>query len=179
MRDAYICGEPGCLFANASIEPLLEQGQVYLRSDDEQRTVMSGQILTSIMFDVQPSTVLPWHTGDFLLDHITDNWRVCPRLLELKEVTAADEEYKTRLGSDATKSLNESLAEAWGLEEMVWVNTIDCLMTTACTGRELPDGMTDELFEGATEFATWLETFNYLRDDSYYAKLAMAKFTGE
>lgn len=45
LKDAYLCGEPSCLAAaDATAKDLQEKGALYLRSDDYQRTVMSGQV---------------------------------------------------------------------------------------------------------------------------------------
>lgn len=45
LKDAYLCSEPWCLVAaDATAKGLQEKGALYLRSDDEQRTVMSGQV---------------------------------------------------------------------------------------------------------------------------------------
>lgn len=44
LREAYVCDGSLCLFANNSIEELQDSGALYLRSDDSQRTVMSGQV---------------------------------------------------------------------------------------------------------------------------------------
>ncbi|CAN0473201.1 unnamed protein product, partial [Hapterophycus canaliculatus] len=45
LRDAYLCDQPLCLAAaNATAKDLQDGGALYLRSDDEQRTVMSGQV---------------------------------------------------------------------------------------------------------------------------------------
>lgn len=49
------------------------------RSDDEQRTLMSGQIVINNIFDIKDEEVLDWHTGDYSLDQISPNERVCPR----------------------------------------------------------------------------------------------------
>lgn len=46
LKDAYFCGgAPSCLgSADTTAKDLQDEGALYLRSDDEQRTVMSGQV---------------------------------------------------------------------------------------------------------------------------------------
>ncbi|CAM9911264.1 unnamed protein product [Choristocarpus tenellus] len=138
LRSAYICEGPACLFANTSVEEA--QGALYLRSDDEQRTVMSGQILTASMFNMSSSTVLPWHTGDDEIDYIAINENICPRLWELEAESKSSKDYIDRLESAETLAFNKVMDGVWG-RDRVESEVLDCLMTTACTGKRLPQGV--------------------------------------
>lgn len=44
-----------------------------------------------------------------------------------------------RMNSSAFATLNASLVDVWG-RKVAWWDVLDCLMTTACTLHELPDG---------------------------------------
>lgn len=55
-----------------------------------------------------------------------------------------------RVESETT--LQNELLEVWG-HPIEWLDVLDCLMTTACTGRELPAGkglipLTTDIFSG-------------------------------
>jgi hypothetical protein len=45
-------------------------------------------------------------------------------------------------------------------------SALDCIATTACTGNELPDSMTNAMVDGAMELSTYIETYKLLYDDS-------------
>ncbi|CAM9248534.1 unnamed protein product, partial [Choristocarpus tenellus] len=122
-------------FGNASVQE--DQDALYLRSDDYQRTVMSGQILTASMFNMSRVTILPWHTGDVVMDPISTKESACPRLKDLKDEARHSKEYKDRLESAETKEFVQRAEKVWGSERK---HIIDCLMTTACTGKSLPEG---------------------------------------
>eukprot|EP00752_Nemacystus_decipiens_P007485 g6687.t1 len=178
LKDAYLCGEPSCLAAaNATAKDLQEQGALYLRSDDEQRTVMSGQVLTASMLDVS-GVVLDWHTGDDKYDYLAPNEETCPRLAELSEEALTDPSWTAFVDGPVVKTLNDSMTSVWE-EEVVWWDVLDCLMTTACTGRELPEELTEDLFEEAVSFSTQQYVQESSFNDGAYAKLAMAKLTLE
>ncbi|CAM9297229.1 unnamed protein product [Discosporangium mesarthrocarpum] len=177
LREAYICERPSCLFPNASIESMLDH--IYLRSDDKQRTALSGQVLTANMFDIGPSTVVPMHTGDLEMDYISNNSKRCPGLSLLKKESERSPEYYSKFETKEAQKLSKDIAKAWGLRDMDWKHTRECLVSTACTGRHFPDGMTDELFIDAMEFGGWLQSFHYFYNNSAYSKLATATLTRE
>ncbi|CAN0217812.1 unnamed protein product, partial [Ectocarpus sp. 6 AP-2014] len=178
LRDAYLCGNPSCLAAaNATAKQLQDSGALYLRSDDEQRTVMSGQILTASMLNVS-GAVLDWHTGDDQYDYLAPNLETCPRLGELSGEALNDPSWIEVTSSWENTALNESMTSVWE-QEVVWWDVLDCLMTTACTGRELPEELTDEVFAAAVDFSTQTMVQEASFNDAAYGKLAMAKLTRE
>eukprot|EP00903_Cladosiphon_okamuranus_P013039 g12166.t1 len=178
LKDAYLCGAPSCLAAaDATAKDLQEEGALYLRSDDQQRTVMSGQILTASMLDIS-GAVLDWHTGDDKYDYLAPNVDQCPRLAELSEEAFADSTWTDFTDGFLMKALNDSMTNVWE-EDVVWWDVLDCLMTTACTGRELPEEMTEDLFEGAISYSTQQYVHEASFNDAAYGKLAMAKLTLE
>lgn len=58
----------------------------------------------------------------------------CPMLSQVEAAAYASQEYAERNSSNAVTSLNKQMANA--LPGYNWKNMLDCLMTTACTGRQ-------------------------------------------
>ncbi len=54
-----------------------------------------------------------------------------------------------------------------------WPDTIDCVMSTVCTDRQLPEGMTEEIFNATVAQATYIQSFEYLYNDSQWSQMAM------
>ena len=77
LRKAYVGA--GKLFGDQE-KP--DRSTVYLHSDDQQRTVMSGQVLFSEMFPATShgTQILKWHTRDMANSDLHPNRRLCPRL---------------------------------------------------------------------------------------------------
>lgn len=138
LRNAYIGAGPLKLFDTATFENL-DQSSMYFRADDSQRVLMSAQILLHALFDVQDTTVVPFHTGDYNLDSMYPNDHVCPLLDDLEDAAYASDGWKEGNNSaDAqamTAALTDILGQGWS-----WYNLLDCFMTTVCTDRDLPDG---------------------------------------
>ena len=123
---------------------------LYYRVDDDQRTVMSGQVLLRGMLGPEIEQffesskhypVIPLHTADLVDDVLAPNEHVCPRLAEMRE------RYER---SSAFQSFNQSsdAVQLYGFMKNVLkidgeMETIDCLMTTMCTDRTLPDAVND------------------------------------
>lgn len=55
-------------------------------------------------------------------------------LSQVEAAAYASQEYAKRNSSSAVTSLNKQMANA--LPGYNWKNMLDCLMTTACTGRQ-------------------------------------------
>jgi hypothetical protein len=59
-----------------------------------------------------------------------------------------------------------------------WDNALDCMMTTVCTGREMPGGsgavmMTDALFNATVDQIEFTYAYKSLYNNSLWAKTAM------
>jgi len=119
---------------------------VYYRSDDEERTVASGQTLLSSMFsdeldDLSHAPRIAVHTADYWRDIVAPNEGLCPRLTELRERAMGSEEYRQFNTSIESRVLRNFLANEL---DMPWRGAgIDCLMTTMCTDRDLPPQIDD------------------------------------
>ncbi len=131
-----------------------DEPSVYFRSDDDQRTIMSGQALLGEMFgDLMTShinkqaavnrhnPVIRVHTSDRDRDFLSPNYEICPRLAEMELEAKASEGYiqKFLVGDEARTMddfADEYLGGAWRYDDPGVA--MDCFMTTACTDRTLP-----------------------------------------
>ena len=124
-------------------EPLLKY-----RADDDQRTLMSGQILLRGMFGTEfvehtkkhgQHPIIPLHVADRPQDVLACNFNECPRLATLYQRAIDSLEFKAFNNSQESKTMRKFIkAELGSLE-----SPLDCLMTTMCTDRLLPDAVND------------------------------------
>lgn len=133
-----------------------DEPQLYFRSDDDERTMMSGQILIGKFFgelmekhekryqlegkgDDRP--VIRVHTADRVKDVLAPNPTTCPRLQEIKQEAERSEGYREKfLFSDDAKLMRQLAANEFGGKSMMSDSeeAIDCVMTTVCEDKELP-----------------------------------------
>lgn len=175
--------------------------EVYYRVDDEQRTLMSGQLVLRGALGPEMDAyfkahhvypVIPLHTADYSRDIVGPNERVCPRLTEIRQEnykSSTFQAYNRSTESDLLRSFQSNVLKLPTDTEM---DAIDCLMTTMCTDRPLPDAVNDygmnrrlqdensttidygsNLFQRLYERQVQKTTINYKLDDSRYSKLAM------
>ncbi|KAL7562211.1 hypothetical protein ACA910_013466 [Epithemia clementina (nom. ined.)] len=129
------------------------QANVYYRSDDEQRTLMSGQLVLRGMLQdeldryyksatTRHHPVMSLHVADRERDILDANLAICPRLKEIQDRFHKSQEYQAFLESPEVQLLNAFKENVLG----GGAGDIDCLMTTICTDRELPAAVDD--YEG-------------------------------
>lgn len=124
-----------------------DERHIRLRADDDQRTLMSGQVVLRGMFGpevvqefertgVYPT--IPVHTADRIRDILDANLEVCPRLVSIVDAAKQSQEFQKFNTSSETQEIRKFMLEKLG-------NTIplDCLMTTMCTDRTLPKPIDD------------------------------------
>eukprot|EP01039_Chlorochromonas_danica_P008062 gene8062-8892_t len=180
LLEAYLQNSnPALNLFNTSIWTDIDTDEeVYLRSDDEQRTLMSGQILMHTFFNITEEVIVPWHTGDYDLDQIYPNSEVCPRLDTLEDSIYATPGFVNENTSTEINQLTSQLNTIFGDGYWTWYNVWDCVMTTVCTSRPLPDGtaevpMTEEIFNATLEQVQFTQAYLQLYNDSQWSKLAM------
>jgi len=114
---------------------------LWYRADDDQRTLMSGQVLLRGMLGPEIESyfdknkvypVLPLHTADRPLDVVDVNEQICPRLAEIRERFEESQVFRSFNESGEAKVLRDFQKNVLGTQPDM--DAIDCLMTTICTG---------------------------------------------
>ena len=128
------------------------------RADDEQRTLMSGQVLLRGLFEPEllsagddATAVIRLHTADYDRDVLRVSERLCPRAAELREEAYASNEYRGWINSAEVAAVTAFARDNLGMAS----NYIDCLMTTICTDRKLPASVDD--YDGSLGATSWEE----------------------
>lgn len=171
---------------------------IYYRSDDEQRTLMSGQVLLQSFLsqhelDHQRNKIsIKVHLTDEDVDTIAPNRMKCPKLLAIEKEAYESQEYMLYNTSMEVKELrqiyqnmnsnnNNKLILSW--EEFEPMDHIkECLMTTICTNKTLHPIVNDfhgessklsSIFTRFLNHATYSKYFLYLYNHSSYSKLGL------
>jgi len=118
--------------------------QLYVRSDDDQRFQLSGEILARAMFfdeelEQKASTAainIPIHLADRSRDIISVNEDICPRLKELRINFEHSSIFKSFNHSQEATELRAFMTKE--LKAKAEIPILDCLMPTVCTDRPLP-----------------------------------------
>jgi len=113
-------------------------------------------------------------------DILTPNHAVCPKLSNLEEEAYSSPEYKAFNSSENRNEIRHILYNELKVPVDEDDSMLDCLMTTICTDRILPDILDDfsddndnSIFNRAGDFDAHSYTFPYMYNESRYARLAM------
>lgn len=149
-----------------------------MRGDDQQRTLVSGQIVASSFFEGSDGDVVPYHTADYHDDPIHPGALRCPRLFDLQKEAETDSVFLARNFSASTNKLTQILTEQLG--GATFRNILDCLMTQKCNNRPLPDILDDFVTEGGNsvysrivDHVSWNLAHRFKFNGAAYSKLAM------
>ena len=174
---------------------------VYYRVDDEARTLMSGQVVLRGLMGKEMDAfvskekrypVIPLHTADFARDIVDPNEAICPRLTEIKEQNQQGKDFQAFNQSKEAQLLREFQRSVLRIPNPSKdMDAIDCLMTTICTDRPLPNSIDDyggskrrrqssdnspygeNLFQRLYEFEVEGYTKNIKANDAAYSKLSL------
>lgn len=142
-----------------------DEPQVYLRADDEERTLLSGQILLRSLFEPEIEAEakknnapvrIPVHTADYHRDYLSINEEICPRLTELRTKFEASAAYRSFNHSKEAKHLRRFMNDKLG--SSVEIDILGCLMPTVCADRPLPDAFE---YEGKSDIFDRMVNFAY------------------
>jgi len=145
-------------------KPIYHESNLYYRADDEQRTLMSGQILLRGLFEKElligdhaaaannnnrssSTAIIQLHTADYTNDILTPNPRLCPNTFNLFKSAYTSDDYKRWIEHERVeintidKFIKSNMKLTNGVGAMG--NMIDCIMTTICTDRTLPSYIND------------------------------------
>ena len=179
LRKAYI-GPHKFNLLKSHVWGLNNPKKIYFRSDDEQRTLMSGQSLVHSLFDVHAQAIIDWHTGDYQLDTLYPNSLVCPRLENISSEAFASRAYLESPAQQSKHTLETELNGMFGEGDWSWTFMIDCLMTSVCNDHDIPSGalggaqMSDALFNELVAYQEFDYFYKFTYENSFYAKMAMS-----
>ena len=149
IRETYITNEKQPqlkLFDSVYYAQRPYDEAIYLRSDDEQRTLVSGQVMLEGIFELDSTssgqeTIIPIHTADWEQDILDPNENICPALQKIKTAALKSAAYVERVQSKDTKRLMSIMTDDIGASAYMTENGnfIDCLMTSYCTDRPMPE----------------------------------------
>eukprot|EP00980_Cylindrotheca_fusiformis_P000278 scaffold66_cov115-Cylindrotheca_fusiformis.AAC.10 len=161
------------------------------RADHDQRTIMSGQVLLRGLFDKEVQAyfektgkypTIPLHIADRERDIMGPSAKVCPRLADIQDQAMLSDEYQDFNNSKDSQDTRALLDEEVGNMEQIVL--LDCLMTTICDDRSLPDvvddyGEEDSWFQKLAEYS--IKSYNLVMkyNNSEYARLAMGPLWAE
>ena len=123
-------------------------------------------------------TYPPLSSGDYDLDQLRSNDDVCPYLDTLADEIYATPTFESENSSAFVDQLTDNLTSIFGgADQWSWDHVHDCMLSTVCTDRQLPDGdaqvpMTDAIFNATLAQTTFTKTYKYLYNDSVWSKLA-------
>ena len=175
LRRAYMDDETGhhSKTMHLPVGGSLERS-IYFRSDDEQRTLQSGQLLLQSMFGEELSIAggLPLHTADYNRDIVGDHDALCPRLTEMRENFYRTRDFRLFNESDDAVELRQFQQEVLGTTGDI----TDCLLTTICSDRELHPKIDDYKGEDSESMFSRLLRF-YVQEKSLLATFNFAEYS--
>jgi ubiquitin-like domain-containing CTD phosphatase 1 len=157
LRDAYIYDE-GSMAHDPKMRLIDISGtdklklyawsdhNMYYRVDDDQHHHVGteytdaghvGAEITQFFQSHQHYPVIPLHTADRENDIIDPNERKCPRLTEMRERYERSNQYRSFNQSAEAVQLRSFMKNVLKIDGDM--EATDCLMTTMCTDRGLPD----------------------------------------
>ncbi|CAI5732529.1 unnamed protein product [Peronospora farinosa] len=176
LRDAYVGKGSLKLFPTAKLSDL-ELSEIYLRSDDQERTLGSGQALINGLFPIDgtPSfelhRMLSWNVADYSMDYISPNKKICPLMKHIEQMSNESPEFWGHLRDPATVEIERHFSDVVG--DFSWDSVLECLSTARCSNLELPDGVDEETFTKTYHEVEVLQGIFLTYNDSWYAKVAM------
>eukprot|EP00005_Dracoamoeba_jomungandri_P002827 CAMPEP_0174252334 /NCGR_PEP_ID=MMETSP0439-20130205/1850_1 /TAXON_ID=0 /ORGANISM="Stereomyxa ramosa, Strain Chinc5" /LENGTH=294 /DNA_ID=CAMNT_0015332853 /DNA_START=9 /DNA_END=890 /DNA_ORIENTATION=+ len=144
LREKYV---DRLLFLNSS----LSLDQIFSRSTDSERTIMSAEGLLTGLYPPKDSKVrdtetVPVYRIDSYADNLTPTPYLCPKLGVISDQVANSEAFKEIINENA--DLQKYLEKLWGVELEAWgsvpnsmVAILDNLQSRICHDLPLPAGI--------------------------------------
>ncbi|CAI5747171.1 unnamed protein product [Peronospora destructor] len=176
LRDAYVGRGSLKLFPTAKLSDL-ELSEIYLRSDDQERTLGSGEALINGLFPINgtPSfelhRMLSWNVADYSMDYISPNEKICPFMKHIEQISSESPEFWSHLRDPATVEIERHFNDVVG--SFSWNSVLECLSTARCSNLELPDGVDEETFTKTYHEVEVRQGIFLTYNDSWYSKVAM------
>lgn len=176
LQDAYVGNGPLKLFPTANLSHL-ELSKIYLRSDDQERTLGSGQALVDGLFPVdstqshQLQRMLSWDVADISVDYIDPNEKICPFMGRIGQMANESPDFWNHLRDPTTVEIEHHFNDVVG--NFSWGSVLECLSTARCNDLELPQGIDENTFTKTFHEVEVRQKMFLSYNNSWYAKLAM------
>lgn len=166
---------------------------IYVRSGDDHRTLMSGQLFLSGLFGNElkeyreqqnffyafPS--IPVHTADHTMDILGGFQKNCPKLDAIRQDSYKSKEFLEFYNSAESQMIRRFMEDQLSHDHGLF----DCLMTTICTDRPLPEQFGDydtyksTTFDQIATYHTRNHSFPLLYNNAEYSKLSIGPLWAE
>jgi hypothetical protein len=165
-----------------SIQQNAPAGSIYLRSDDQERTMGSGHALVDGLFPPEESNanldaMLQWHTFDYSNDYIGGNDRNCPMMGYIGNLSNYSPEFMKHKADPALHQLEKDFQKRVG--NFSWDSILECLSIARCNDLALPAGVDEELFTNVFHEVEVREGLYLTYNESWYAKVTMQPLVAE
>ncbi|CEG37143.1 component of the counting factor complex [Plasmopara halstedii] len=176
LRDSYVGESQLKLFPTANLSHL-ELSKIYLRSDDQERTLGSGQALVDGLFPVDGTQslelhhMLSWDVADISVDYINPNENICPLMGHIGQLANESPEFWNHLRDPSTVEIEHHFRDVVG--NFSWNSVLECLSTARCNNLELPQGVDEDTFTKTFHEVEVRQSIFLSYNNSEYAKLAM------
>jgi hypothetical protein len=197
LRDAYVYDETAYNHdarmrlldvSSKKVKGVNVWDDIYYRVDDESRTLLSGQVVLRGLFGTELDTyfeannrypIIPLHTADYDRDILVANHQLCPRLSEIWERNEQSPTFKELNSSDEALLLRQFQVDVLKVPDPSReMDAIDCIMTTICTDRPLPESIDDyhppDVVHGSNQTSNWSKTYGsniFQRLHDFYAQM--------
>ncbi|KAI9907275.1 hypothetical protein PsorP6_002886 [Peronosclerospora sorghi] len=155
----------------------IETKAIYLRSDDQERTLGSGQALVDGLFPTHgtPSLelhrMLAWNVADISVDYIGTNDNICPMMKHIGQIAYDSPELWKHRQDPATVAMEHHFIDLVG--DFSWETVLECLSIARCNDLQLPGALDEKTFTEIYHEVEVRQGIFLTYNDSWYAKIAM------